>query len=143
MTARSSNFRTSPGVMRRLACMTYETLLLLGILAIALLLPHVLIGHWLHRVATPLLLWAHLFLVLLAYFCWFWTHGGQTLAMKTWRMRVVDRSGRPIRPLHALVRYVLCWPSIGLFGAGLLWAVIDRDGQFLHDRLAGTRIIPD
>lgn len=122
--------------------MTYETLLLLGILAIALLLPHVLIGHWLHRVATPLLLWAHLFLVLLAYFCWFWTHDGQTLAMKTWRMRVVDCSGRSLRPLHALLRYVLCWPSIGFFGVGLLWAFLDRDGQFLHDRLAGTRIIP-
>ncbi len=121
--------------------MTYDAILLLGILAVALLLPHVLIGHWLHRVATPSLLWAHLFLVLLVYFCWFWTHGGQTLAMKTWRIRIVEREGRPLQPLRALLRFLLCWPSICLFGVGLLWALIDQDRQFLHDRLAGTYVV--
>ena len=136
-----TNTDSLPGIVRRLASMAYDALLLLGILAVTLLLPHTLISHWLHRVATPLLLWAHLFLVLLVYFYWFWTHGGQTLAMKTWRTRVVDCKGRPLRPLHALLRFLLCWPSIGLFGIGLLWALFDRDRQFLHDRLAGTRII--
>lgn len=141
MSENQTNNGSFPGIIRRLACMAYDGMLLLGILAVALLLPHVLIGHWLHRVATPLLLWAHLFLVLLVYFCWFWTHNGQTLAMKTWRIRIIERDGRPLQPLRALLRFLLCWPSIGLFGMGLLWALFDRDGQFLHDRLAGTRVI--
>jgi len=136
-----TNSSSFPGITRRLACMAYDALLLLGILAVALLLPHVLIGHWLHRVATPSLLWAHLFLVLFVYFGWFWTHSGQTLAMKTWKVRIVERDGRPLQPLQALVRFFLCWPSICLFGIGLLWALIDRDRQFLHDRLAGTRVV--
>ncbi len=130
-----------PGIARRLASMCYDMLLLLGVLAVALLLPHILIGHFLHRVATPLLLWAHLFIVLLVYFVGFWSRYGQTLSMRTWRIRLVSRDGSPLRPAQALWRYLLCWPSLGLFGIGILWALADREGQFLHDRIAGTQII--
>jgi uncharacterized RDD family membrane protein YckC len=86
-------------------------------------------------------LWLHLFLVLMFYFVWFWLNGGQTLPMKTWKLRLVDQSGNPIRPLQAILRYLAAWPSILLLGLGILWALFDRDGQFLHDRIAGTRII--
>ncbi len=121
--------------------MGYELLLMLGVLAVTLLLPHLLIGHFLHRLAIPFVLWSHLFLVLAAYFSWFWTQGGQTLAMRTWRLRVVTRSGKPLRPAQALMRFLLCWPSLGIFGIGILWALVDPEKQFLHDRLAGTRIV--
>lgn len=130
-----------PGLARRLASMGYELLLMFGVLAVTLLLPHVLIGHFLHRLATPFVLWAHLFLVLLIYFVWFWTHGGQTLAMRTWRLRIVTRAGRPLRPAQALMRFLLCWPSLGVFGVGILWALVDPERQFLQDRIAGTRIV--
>ena len=130
-----------PGIFRRLASLCYETLLVLGFLAVALLLPHVLIGNFLHRLATPFVLWAHLFLVLLIYFVGLWTHKGQTLAMRTWRLRLVNREGRAPRPAQALLRYLLCWPSLGLLGVGILWAWLDPDRQFLHDRLAGTRLV--
>lgn len=129
-----------PGILRRLACMLYETLLLIGVLALTLVLPHVLVGAFSHRMATPVIVQAHLFLVLLIYFLWFWSDGRQTLAMKTWRIRLVTRGGLPVRPTQALLRFLLCWPSIVLGGAGILWALIDRDRQFLHDRLAGTRL---
>ena len=130
-----------PGILRRLAAMAYEILLLSAVLAVTLVLPHLLIGAFAHRVATPTLLWAHLFIVLLVYCLGFWCHGGQTLAMKTWRIRLLTRSGGPVRPAQALLRYLLCWPSLGLGGIGILWAVVDRDRQFLHDRLAGTRLV--
>ena len=133
----------APGILRRLAAMAYETLLLSGVLAVLLVLPHVLLGAFAHRVATPLLLWAHLFTVLLVYCLGFWCHGGQTLAMKTWRIRLRTRSGAPVRPPQALLRYLLCWPSLALGGIGIVWALIDRDRQFLHDRLAGTRLLAD
>ena len=130
-----------PGLLRRLASMAYEILLLSGVVVVALIVPHVLIGAFAHRVATPTTLWAHLFVVLLVYCIGFWSHGGQTLAMKTWRIRLLTRSGGPLRPAQALLRYVLCWPSLGLGGIGILWALVDRDRQFLHDRLAGTQLV--
>ena len=130
-----------PGILRRLAAMAYEILLLSGVLAVTLVLPHLLIGAFAHRVAAPVVLWAHLFIVLLVYCLGFWCHGGQTLAMKTWHLRLLTRSGAPLRPTQALLRYLLCWPSLGFGGIGIAWALVDRDRQFLHDRLAGTRLV--
>ena len=131
----------SPGILRRLAGLCYEALLLSAVLTVTLILPHVLLGAFGHRLATPPVLWAHLFLVLLVYCVWFWSHGGQTLAMKTWRIRLLTPAGLPVRPAQALLRYLLCWPSLALGGVGSLWALVDRDRQFLHDRLAGTRLV--
>ena len=121
--------------------MCYELLLLSGILIVFLILPHILIGFFTHRVAAAWGLWTHLFAVLLVYFMWFWCHGGQTLAMKTWRIRLVSCDGGPVRPGQALLRYLLCWPGMAFGGIGILWAIVDRNGQFLHDRLAGTQLV--
>lgn len=121
--------------------MAYELLLLFGVLAVTLFLPHVLIAAFSQRLASGTVLWAHLFVVLLAYFVGFWSRGGQTLAMKTWRLRLLAQDGRALRPAQALLRYLLCWLSVGLAGLGLAWALIDRDGLFLHDRLAGTELV--
>ena len=131
---------SAPGLVRRLIGMAYESLLLSGVLILAFVLPHILIGSLTGFVASPGLLWGHLILVLLAYFTWFWTHGGQTLSMKTWRIRLSGANGTPVRPAQAIWRFTLCWPSLLLGGIGLWWALIDKDGQFLHDRLAGTRL---
>jgi uncharacterized RDD family membrane protein YckC len=136
----SSN-QLRPGILRRLASMFYEILLLLAVLALLLAFPHALIGAFTHHVATPLILQLHFFLVLLIYFLWFWCNGGQTLAMKTWHIRLATKENMPVKPAQALLRYLLCWPSVMLAGLGILWALVDRDGQFLHDRLAGTRLI--
>lgn len=121
--------------------MLYESLLLLAYLCVVLLLPHALIAFFTHFLATPLLLQTHVFVALLLYFVGFWRHGQQTLAMKTWHIRLVSRSGRPLSTGQALCRYLLCWPSLGLAGIGVVWALFDQNGQFLHDRLAGTQLI--
>ena len=131
----------SASVPRRLAAMMYELFLVAGVLLIGLVFPHLLIGAFTHRVAAAPLLWMHLFLLLLAYFLGFWCSSGQTLAMKTWHIRLVGEQGMAVRPAQALLRYLLCWPSVGFFGIGIFWALLDRDKQFLHDRLAGTRLI--
>jgi uncharacterized RDD family membrane protein YckC len=130
-----------PGILRRLASMGYEGLLLAAVLAVLLVLPHVLLGAFAHRLASAVVVQTHCFLVLLIYFLWFWGHGGQTLAMKTWHIRLVSRDGLAVRPAQAFLRYLLCWPSIILGGVGILWALFDRDRQFLHDRLAGTQLV--
>jgi uncharacterized RDD family membrane protein YckC len=74
------------------------------------------------------------------YFVFCWTRTGQTLPMKTWRMRVVTKHGDALGVDRAFWRYLLAIPGI-LSGISLLWAPFDRERQFLHDRLAGTRIV--
>jgi uncharacterized RDD family membrane protein YckC len=129
------------GLGRRLCALVYEALLLAAVIAVGFLLPHILLGSLAHIVFAGRFLIVHLFLLLLVYYVWFWTHGGQTLAMKTWKIRLVDRSGRPLRPLQAVLRYLAAWPSFLCCGLGVLWAMFDRDGQFLHDRIADTRLV--
>ena len=71
--------------------------------------------------------------VFAAYFLWCWLRGGQTLAMKAWRVRLVE-----VTPRKAVLRFAY---ALLFFPASILWALFDRDGQFLHDRLAGTRLV--
>jgi uncharacterized RDD family membrane protein YckC len=133
--------QTPPSIRRRLVAMLYESLLLLGVLGVAFILPHLLLGM-IDDIAVPgALLWLHLFLVLMAYFVWYWRRNGQTLAMQTWKIKLVGADGAPVTRQQALLRYALVWPSLLLGGIGLLWALFDRDRQFLHDRLAGTMLI--
>lgn len=125
---------------RRLGSACYEIVLLAAIvfaagwifLTIEQLLPR--------AVARPLLQ-LYLLGVCAVYFIYCWTHGGQTLPMKTWRIRVVTRSGGVLSPSRAALRYVLAIAGIAVVGGGYWWALFDRDGQFLHDRLAGTRLV--
>jgi uncharacterized RDD family membrane protein YckC len=130
-----------PGLRRRIASMVYESLLLLGVLALTFMLPHLALGMGFSITLPGWILISHVFLVLGAYFIWCWHHGGQTLAMQTWKLRLSTPSG--VRPSLArlALRYALAWPSVVYLGAGLIWALFDRDRQFLHDRLAGTRVV--
>ncbi|MBL8472428.1 MAG: RDD family protein [Rhodocyclaceae bacterium] len=123
--------------------MLYEVLLLLGVWGLGFMLPYLILGVVWKISAPGWLEWLHVFALFGAYFVWYWTRGGQTLAMQTWRIRVTDAvRGSPEIPVsRALLRYLLCWPSLMFFGAGIVWAFIDRDRQFLHDRLAGTRVV--
>ncbi len=130
-----------PGLRRRLASMAYESLLMLGVLSVSFMLPHLALGIGFGTVLPGWVLLAHVFLVLGAYFIWYWHHGGQTLAMQTWKIRLAAPSGAQASLARLTLRYVLAWPSVLYLGAGLFWALFDRDRQFLHDRLAGTRLV--
>jgi uncharacterized RDD family membrane protein YckC len=61
--------------------------------------------------------------------------------MKTWRLTLVSRDGGPITWRQAGLRYVIALAGATAVGSGFLWAVFDREGLFLHDRIAGTRIV--
>lgn len=121
--------------------MLYESFLLIGVLSVAFVLPHLLVGMIWQAAVPGSLLWLHIFIVLLAYFGWLWKRSGQTLAMQTWKIRLVSANGAPLTNRQILLRYVLAWASLLIGGIGILWALADRDRQFLHDRLAGTRLI--
>lgn len=131
-----------PSIARRLSAMLYEGLVVFSILLIGFLIPQIVLsGHGIQF--SGRMLWLHVFLLLAAYFLWCWLHGGQTLPMKTWKMRLSGSREHclKIRPAQALLRYFLAWPSILLGGIGLIWAIFDKDRQFLHDRIAGTYIV--
>jgi uncharacterized RDD family membrane protein YckC len=128
-----------PGIGRRLVSMFYESLLLIGFLAAVLVLPHWILALATGIILPPSIIRVYVFLALALYFIWHWRGGGQTLAMRTWKLRIVTRTGEIPSLQQLALRYVLAWPSVA-FGVGILWALLDRDRQFLHDRLAGTRI---
>jgi uncharacterized RDD family membrane protein YckC len=146
-----------------MACWVYEGMLLFAL---------VFVAGWLFstlgQVRDPVgarrpLLQAFLFVIFGIYFTWFWSKG-QTLAMKTWRIRVVDRGGRPLSQWRAMLRYLCSWlwflpplavlAPLKLGGANtlllvfawvLFWALLSRlhpQRQFWHDALAGTRLVP-
>jgi uncharacterized RDD family membrane protein YckC len=127
------------GLARRFAALFYDTLLLLALLFIAGYLVVGLLPQPLGGVPKLLFqLW--LLIVAGGYFTWFWRRGGQTLAMKTWGLKLVSMDGGPLSRRQAWLRFV--WGCLsGLTFAGFVWAFFDRDRQFLHDRMAGTRIV--
>lgn len=129
-----------PGFWRRFLSMVYEMFLLLAVLFIAGLIFHLIF----YDKDSPYFMIAfQLYLVCVAGIdlIWFWTHGGQTLAMQTWKLQVISVDGKKISIRQGIARYLFAIASISFFGCGILWALFDRDHQFLHDRLAGTKII--
>jgi uncharacterized RDD family membrane protein YckC len=125
---------------RRALGLVYEALLLAAVLILGSLPYVMLAGDMSREWARPLF---QVYLVALAgaYFVWQWQRGGRTLAMRTWRLRLVTSEGAPVTWRHASRRFLFALPGTLLLGAGFWWALLDREGLFLHDRLAGTKII--
>jgi len=158
----------SPQFWRRVSCCLYEQLVLLGVIALTFLLPNLGLGI-LFGVSLPSwLTFLYLYTVLGIYFVWYWTKSGQTLAMQTWRIRLIDQQGRTLQKRQAFWRYIYgslwiipCvllqwafhlekWQIIEmLFAVALLfWPLtiyLDRrdpmQRQSLADRFAGTRLV--
>lgn len=143
--------------------MLYEGLLLVAIAFAATSLFQLAAGTVRIEGWRRLLLQVFLVLVFAGYFLWCWLRGGQTLAMKAWRIRLVGPGGGRLSPRRALLRFAcasvfvgaalgalaaafvhrdpwLAFGTLAFAGIGIGWALVDRDGQFLHDRIAGTRL---
>lgn len=153
-----------PGVLLRLAVMTYEAVLLFGVVFVAGLALQVLTG-WSHplQAAQRWALQGVLFVAIGIYFVYCWVRAGQTLPMKSWRLRVVDRGGGLLSPARAVLRYVLAWSlfapgllAVALAGLGglssllvllasllamLAMSRLGRQRQLLHDLILGSRVI--
>ena len=86
------------------------------------------------------LLFLILLIALIVYFVWCWRKSGQTLAMQTWQLKLSRGHTNLLNWPQALIRYALASLSLGVFGLGFVWAVFDREGLFLHDRLLNNRI---
>lgn len=154
----------APSRLRRFACMMYEGVLLFGVVFLAAYLFDTLTQSkhaLMHRHARQ----AVVFFAIGVYFVLCWRYRGQTLPMKTWGIRLVDRNGQIPKPSRLILRYLLLWP-LPLIGALIVWAAarwtgwpavdmfivaapfmgfvyswLDADRLFLHDRVLGTRLV--
>lgn len=135
----------SAGLLRRLGAMIYDLLLVVALMLIvtALFLP--LTGG---EAITPgssgvleRIYQGALLLVIVLFFCGFWTQRGQTVGMVAWRLRLVRSDGARLTWRDALVRLGGACVSLAALGLGYFWIWIDRDGLAWHDRWSGTRVV--
>lgn len=126
-------------LFRRLAALVYDAFLVTA-LAFAFTFTVVIPRGREIEPGTP---WFGLALVgiAVAFYAWFWTHGGQTLGMQAWRIRVTAADGGPVRWPQALLRFFAAWLAALPAGLGYVWMLLDRDRRTWHDRLSGTRTI--
>ena len=161
--AQSGAVPDTPSLVRRMAAFVYEGVLLFGVVMIAGYLYSSLTQQH-HALQGHAGLQAFLFVVLAIYFVWFWSHGGQTVAMRAWHLRLVAGDGRAVGQGRALLRYLASWiwfvPALamswmaelhnptfifaalaaGVIGYALL-ALLQPERQYWHDALCGTRLV--
>jgi uncharacterized RDD family membrane protein YckC len=136
----SAHAPRAASLARRLAAAVYDALLVVALMFIATFPFLAFFGDSTHGWRRHVLQ-AWIVFVIGAYFVWFWTRGGQTLPMKTWRIRLVRVDGTAVNVARAVHRYVIALLGTAAMGLGFLWALVDRDRQFLHDRLSGTALV--
>jgi uncharacterized RDD family membrane protein YckC len=131
---------TAPSFIKLGACLIYETLVVIALSLAATAIFVLLLGEatiGIKRYLLQLFLW----LTAGVYFVWCWHRKGQTLAMQTWQLKLLNQEAQLLPLKAAVVRYVLASLSLMLFGLGFLWIIVDRDRLFLHDRLLKSKII--
>ena len=128
------------GIARRFAALLYDSLLLVGVLFVASALVLLLNGGQpVH--GTNLFYSVYMLVMGFLFFAWFWLHGGQTLGLRVWGLRLVRDDGGPLTLRHALLRYLAALLSWAACGLGFLWVLTDQERLTWHDRLSKTRII--
>ena len=127
------------GLLVRLLAMFYDSLLLLSALLIATALA-LMVTKGTLSYHNPFFR-TFLFLICFSFYAWFWLHGGQTLGMRAWRLRLQRFDGRAITIWQALLRFMVAIPSLAMGGLGLLWMLVDKDRLAVHDRISESTIV--
>ncbi len=130
----------APGLLKLGACFIYDALVVIALSFVCVWVFMWLVGdatHGVKRYLLQLFLWLSVGI----YFVWCWQKSGKTLAMQTWHLKIISQEAQLLSVNMAIARYVLASISLMLFGLGFLWAIVDRENLFLHDRLLKTRII--
>jgi uncharacterized RDD family membrane protein YckC len=129
-----------PGLLRRMAAIFYDAVLLIAVLCLAsaLALPF---NSGEAFAPGQLVYQLYLFAVCYIFYIWFWTHGGQTLGLRTWKLKVGQQANSSaINWKQANMRFfaaILSWTCLGL---GFVWCLFDKDSLCWHDRLSQTRL---
>lgn len=138
---------SSPSLLRRLAAMLYDTLLVLPLIMASVFLfmglRSLVLGAPEQDTIAPLdasVVQLIALLTLFGFFSGFWLKSGQTLGMQAWRLKLVCTDGGKPGLKEALLRCLTATLSAACLGLGYLWCIIDRDGLYWHDRLSGTQL---
>jgi uncharacterized RDD family membrane protein YckC len=133
---------SKPGFFRRLTVILYDLLLLIAVLfvATALVLPlNAGKAYTTQQFFFPL----YLLLVSFLFYAWFWTHGGQTLGLRAWKIKVLTLDKKTISWKQALLRFAAALLSWGFFGLGFMWILVDKNQCSWHDHLSKTALFFD
>jgi uncharacterized RDD family membrane protein YckC len=131
---------STPSFFKLGTCLLYEGLVVIALSLICTTIFVLLVGDattGIKRYLLQLFLWS----TAGVYFIWCWHKSGQTLAMQTWQLKLVDQDAKLLQLKAAILRYVLASFSLMLIGFGYMWVIVDRDRLFLHDRLLKNKII--
>lgn len=131
---------TRPGPLRQLMVMLYDILLLLSALLLATVIPVVLNRGDAIEPGNPVFL-LYLLLVSLFFYGWFWTHGGQTLGMRAWKVYLVGQSQVEVSWQQAAMRFAVAIVSWLCLGMGFFWQWLSKDKMSWHDLMSGTQLI--
>lgn len=139
-------YQSKPGLPRRLIAIVYDAFLIFALLLLASAMVTLPVGFLVGerasaQLATNALFRLWLSLIPLLFYLWFWTHGGQTLGMRAWRLKVIKEDGSPLKLKDALIRLFAACLSLLLLGLGYLWMLFDRDRLTWHDRISKTHLI--
>ncbi len=126
------------GLLRRLAAIFYDSLLLFSVLFFATGLFIALISA---DSSTHPVLQIYLLIVSFFYFAGFWRRGGQTLGMMAWQIQVQSLEGQTVTWWQIVRRFVMAILSWSIFGLGFFWALWDKKGRTWHDWASGTRLV--
>jgi uncharacterized RDD family membrane protein YckC len=139
-TSDADNPARPASLLRRLAALCYDSLLLLAIwfIATAILLPF---SSGEAIPANNPLLSTYLLFISFFFYAWFWRHGGQTLGMRAWRLQLRNLRPGPVTWLQALLRFMVAIPAALLSGLGYLWMLFDKQKLTWHDRYSETCIV--
>lgn len=127
------------GILRRFGAMIYDTILLIATLFFASLPVVLPLSITLEHPLYPFFV-GYIYLVSFLFFGWFWTHGGQTLGLKTWKTKLISETGNAVTWKQAFIRYLasfICWLTLGL---GFLWCFTNRDRLAWNDIWSNTRL---
>lgn len=130
-------------LFKRLAVIGYDGLLLIAILFIATALTLPLNGGEAIKNGHPLFpfLVIYWFIISFIFYGWFWTHGGQTLGMKTWNLQLISSDHKKITWQQAFIRFCCAILSTLLFGLGFLWSLLNEKKSTMHDIFSNTILI--
>lgn len=129
------------GLTKRLLVIVYDALLLIAVLILSLIVFAFVPQEFKTHIVVQSIAGVYMFFVAFLFYGWFWTHGGQTLGMKTWHLYLIDKNGKFIDWNTAFKRYCLAIISWLALGLGFTWILLSREKLAWHDLLTGTRIV--
>ena len=140
MSSAETNQEQSVTLLRRLGAIFYDLFLLLAVIFVASFLP-VILFNVKPGDAYFFLFQVYIFLISYLFYAWFWIRSGQTLGMRTWKVKVVTNDGSNLNWGNSLIRYLVAILSLLALGLGFFWSLWDKQKRTWHDIASGTRLI--